>query len=262
MPRSTNVSPTLNLPPSEAAPAAQARLSGTVLLVAALSPADRAEMFGLLVRHFSNVCPATFAADLAEKSSAIVIREPEQGRMVGFSTVMRIDTTWAGEPVCAYFSGDTIIDQAYWGSPVLAQLWARHIFDLAAATGVARPRWFLICSGYKTYRFLPLFFRSFYPNPNQPTPAAEQHLLDHLAQLKFPTEYQPATGIVRQRHAAPLRPEVAPLTEGRRRDPHVAFFAAANPGHAAGDELACLTDLTHANLTPAGRRMLGLGRRP
>jgi hypothetical protein len=39
-------------------------------------------------------------------------------------------------------------------------------------------------------------------------------------------------------------------------DPHVACFAARNPGHARGDELACLCELTESNLTRAGRRMV------
>ena len=39
-------------------------------------------------------------------------------------------------------------------------------------------------------------------------------------------------------------------------DPHVAFFAARNPGHERGDELVCLCELGDDNLTPAGRRMV------
>jgi hypothetical protein len=45
---------------------------------------------------------------------------------------------------------------------------------------------------------------------------------------------------------------VAEIEEQRLDDPHVAYFAAANPGHRQGDELACLTRLDPANLTPAG----------
>jgi len=39
-------------------------------------------------------------------------------------------------------------------------------------------------------------------------------------------------------------------------DPHVAFFVRRNPGHARGDELACLCELNESNLTRAGRRMV------
>ena len=40
-------------------------------------------------------------------------------------------------------------------------------------------------------------------------------------------------------------------------NPHVRFFVEANPGHAGGDELACLVHVDVANLTPAGLRMIG-----
>jgi hypothetical protein len=118
--------------------------------------------------------------------------------------------------------------------------------------------WLLISSGYKTYRFLPVFFREFYPTYERPTPPAIKRRLDALAQLKFPSEYDPHRGVVRLTASAPLRAGVADVTEQRLRDPHVAFFVQANPGHVYGHELACLTELTQANLTAAGRRMIGL----
>jgi hypothetical protein len=62
---------------------------------------------------------------------------------------------------------------------------------------------------------------------------------------------------VRLQHATPLRAGVADIDTRRLHDPHVAFFAAANPGHTAGDELVCLARLVPENLTSAGRRMAG-----
>ena len=66
-------------------------------------------------------------------------------------------------------------------------------------------------------------------------------------------------GIVRFRRANPLRPGVAEVTERRLRDPLVEFFIRMNPGHAQGDELACLVPISRSNLTPAGLRMLKAG---
>ena len=37
--------------------------------------------------------------------------------------------------------------------------------------------------------------------------------------------------------------------------PIFSFFAQRNPGHAAGDELVCLTEIHPDNLTRAGRRV-------
>src|SRR5213075_2399216 len=111
--------------------------------------------------------------------------------------------------------------------------------------------WFLICSGYKTWRFLPVFFREFYPNATIETPDRVRRILDALAAQKFGGEYCRESGIVRFRTATPLRRGVATVTDQRLRDPHIAFFTRVNPGHSHGDELACLAEVSRANLTRA-----------
>ncbi len=81
-----------------------------------------------------------------------------------------------------------------------------------------------------------------------------RNIIDHLGVCKFGDQY--ADGIVRFRNATPLRRGVAEITDERLRDPNIAFFARANPGHANGDELACLTEVSRSNLTRAGQRMV------
>jgi hypothetical protein len=116
--------------------------------------------------------------------------------------------------------------------------------------------WLLISSGYKTYRFLTVFFKEFYPRYDQPTPLDIQALIDHLACERFGADYHPDPGIVRfQNGATPLRSGLAEVTEERLHDPHVAFYIERNSGHANGDELVCLTRVHPDNFTPAGRRM-------
>jgi len=80
--------------------------------------------------------------------------------------------------------------------------------------------------------------------------------IDALAAALLGEEYDPATGIVRFREPARLRPHLRELSVGRLHDPHVAFFLERNPGHAEGDELVCLTEISTANLTRAGWRMV------
>lgn len=235
-----------------------ARLTGWVRRPAELAPAQRERMYALLADYFVNVTPAQFEHDLAEKEWVIVLTDTATGQIQGFSTLMRLRLTVDEQPVVAFFSGDTIIQRDYWGEAELPRLWGRHVFNLAETTcGAARVFWFLISSGYKTYRFLPVFFREFYPTYLGPTPPHFKRILDALARLKFASEYDAERGIIRFAKAAPLRPGVAEVTERRLKDPHVAFFITANPGHAEGEQLPCLVELTRSNLTAAGRRMLG-----
>jgi hypothetical protein len=213
-------------------------------------------MYHLLTRYFTGVSRRQFDADLAEKEWVILLRDAGGGEVRGFSTLMRLRLAFDGRAVVAFFSGDTIIEHAFWGETELPRLWGRHVFGLAAAE--AEAYWFLICSGYKTYRFLPVFFREFDPTWRRPTPPAARRLLEALARAKFGPAYDAERGVVRPAAATALRPGVAEITPRRLRDPDVAFFATANPGHARGDELACLVRLDGDNLTRAGRRMLGL----
>ncbi|MDQ4076638.1 MAG: hypothetical protein M3220_10385 [Chloroflexota bacterium] len=225
--------------------------------VETLTAAEREQMFRLLMRYFEGTTRNQFEQDLAEKESVILLRDRATEQVQGFSTLMRIHTIVDDQPIVAFFSGDTIVEHSYWGESLLPRLWSQHVFALAATIPAAHAFWFLISSGYKTYRFLPLFFREFYPTYARSTPPDLQRILDRLAQQKFGDQYDPRHGIVRLPHATPLRPEVAQITERRLRDPHVAFFAAANPGHMRGDELACLTEIRLDNLTAAGKRMVG-----
>lgn len=234
---------------------AGSRLTGRVVPRADVSAATRAAMRALLAAYFEDVTEAAFEADLAEKDR-VLLMEDDAGVLRGFSTLLRYERTLDGQPVAVYFSGDTLIDRAFWGETVLPRLWAQTVFACAAEDAPTPAYWFLIASGYKTYRFLPTFFETFYPTPRAPTPPDVQRLLDALAQERYGDRYQ--GGVVRLEHATPLREGVAAIDERRRADPFVAFFERANAGHARGDELACLTRLAPDNVTPAGRRMLGL----
>jgi hypothetical protein len=251
--------PTLISPPFEAG--CERRLAGLAIARANLTAAERDEMYGLLVSYFVGTTRAQFESDLAEKESAIVLRDTESGQIQGFSTLIRIAACVDGRDIVAFFSGDTIVAQQYWGESELSRLWSRTVFAEADRVLAKCPQtgvyWFLICSGYRTWRFLPVFFREFYPNPETPTPPHVKRILDTLGERKFGSQYDAESGVIRPRVATPLRRGVADVTEQRLRDPRIAFFTRMNPGHIHGDELACLTEISRPNLTRAGERMVG-----
>ena len=213
-------------------------------------------MLHLLQAHFVNVAPERFVNDLVEKEWALLLADAHTGEVHGFSTLMRLRLEVEGRPVVAFFSGDTIVRRDHWGETALARVWARHVFHLASEIEAASVYWFLISSGFRTYRFLPVFFRTFFPTYTRPTPAWAKGLLDAFGQQKYPSEYDACQGVIRPREPAPLRDGLGEVSDRRVADPHVAFYVAANPGHAQGNELVCLAELVPDNLTPAGRRAL------
>jgi hypothetical protein len=219
-----------------------------------LSLNQRDEMFQLLSQHFAGVTRNQFEQDLSEKNWVILLRH--NFKLVGFSTLLIYETTYLHEPFSVVYSGDTIVSPEAWGAPTLSRAWIACVRNLREHYPRGRYYWLLLTSGFRTYRFLPLFWRQFYPRFDEPTPPATKRLMDHLAQERFSHQYNSTDGIVRFAQPQQLRPTLSPVPAGRTINPHVAFFLAQNPGHIAGDELVCLTELSDENLSLAGRRMI------
>lgn len=216
----------------------------------ALTAVDREEMFALYATFF-DARRAVFERDLDEKEWVVLLRD-ERGRVDGFSTLMRMDV---GD-VTVFFSGDTVVARHRWGTYDLPRFWAKHVFAQAAMLAPREVYWFLISSGYRTYRYLPVFFRDFHPRLDRPTPPHVQALIDRIARAMFDGSYDASAGVVRLATPAPLREGISDPEERVARDPHVRFFVERNPNHAAGDELACLVRVSPDNVTPAGQRMI------
>lgn len=210
-------------------------------------------MFHLLAHHFEGVTTIQFTRDLAEKNWVVLIRRSSQ--LVGFSTLLVYESSFGGEPVSVVYSGDTIVAPEAWGSSALARGWITAVNQLRERYPRGKYYWLLLTSGFRTYRFLPVFWREFFPRVNAATPSHVQQLRDHLAVERFGSQYEAASGIVRFHQPQRLQGGLQKIPIERTSDPHVAFFLARNPAHAHGDELVCLTELCDENLTAAGRRM-------
>lgn len=218
-------------------------------------------MFALMDAYYVGVTERAFATDLAEKQWVIQLIDETSGAIRGFSTQMLLDWTLEGRAGRALFSGDTIVHRELWGQNPLAQLWGRLALSLMDEnSSTSSLYWFLISKGFRTYRFLPVFFREFYPRFDAKTPAEVCQIIDVLAAGKFATAYDPSAGVIRNcGGACRLRPGMADVTPARQCDPHIRHFIKMNPGHAAGDELCCLAPLTRENFTPAAYRVMGSG---
>ena len=234
------------------------RLTAELVPAGQLSAEQRDTMFALMDRFYVNVQRPIFDADLDEKQWVILVNEPVRGQVCGFSTQMLLEVEVEGRPVKALFSGDTIIDREHWGDQALVHIWGRLALALIDAHAGSELYWYLISKGYKTYRFLPVFFHEFYPCHDRPTPAWALAVLDALGRSRYAGDYDRTAGVIRAIASQNrLREGVADITSERLADPHVSFFQARNPGHGAGDELCCLAPLTRANFTRAAYRVIG-----
>jgi hypothetical protein len=230
-------------------------LTSTTIAQTDLSPNDIRSMFRVFSENFNGATWEIFERDLRNKNWVILLQDGQSREIEGFSTLALYETTFDCQPISVVYSGDTIIRREYWGTPELPRSWIKTVLEKSA--NMPQPLyWLLISSGYKTYRFLTVFFKEFYPRFDRPTPPEMQRLMDMLSAQRFGADYHCASGIVRfQEGATPLRQGVAEVTDERLRDPQVAFYLERNPGYIHGDELVCLTRVHPDNFTPAGRRL-------
>lgn len=231
------------------------RLSSLTVKRENLSIQEIEVMYRLMTKYYLNVTEEVFLRDLMEKDQVILMSDAKTMELKGFSTFMTFQILIAGSLKKAIFSGDTIIDREYWGEQELSRSFSRYLLSVSDTS--AEPAfWFLICKGYKAYRYLPLNFKNFYPRYDMPTPFCEQSILDAFANHKFSDKYDKARGIVSfSQDAECLKAGIADVTEARMKNPHVQFFVNNNPGYKKGDELACLARLSHENFTKAFYRV-------
>lgn len=218
-----------------------------------LTLGERASMLRLLEAHFEGVTAAVFERDLAEKDWVLLLEESCGLR--GFSTLQIYERRFGDEVATIVYSGDTIIERGAWGSSALSRCWIGSVRALRELHPRGRLYWLLLTSGFRTYRFLPVFWRDFHPRFDAETHPEVCSRLTLLAAERFGARYRPELGIVRFESPQVLREGLRDVPAAKLQDPHVAYFLARNPGWVQGDELACLTEISFENLTAAGRRM-------
>ncbi len=224
-------------------------------LANSLSPRELQQMLTLMQSYYEGVHPSEFYSDFSEKHWVITLRK-HSGEVCGFSTQVLLPVPGFSDSL-ALFSGDTIIAEAYRGRNNLAGLWGRLALEQIDLFPDKKLYWFLISKGYKTYRYLSLFFEEYYPKQGVVIPPNYLSVIHRLAEWKFGNRYDAESGIVRAtEHGCHLRPDVAPVLNHRLRDPTVTFFVESNPGHTLGDELCCLAPLNRQNFTSVAYRVI------
>lgn len=224
-------------------------LISETIAVNRVQPNDRLRMLQLMRSYYENVDADQFRLDLEKKDCVIVLRN--HGSICGFSTQVLVRKRVSGREVNVLFSGDTVIEERFRNSLSLPVSWGRMMLGILSEQPTVPLFWLLISKGYKTYRYLPVFFRDYFPRPGRALSVFEHEVLDVFTGDLFNGTLDRDDWILRStRSSQRLRAGVADITETNRQKPEIAFFEAVNPGHANGDELICLTQFTMENLNP------------
>jgi len=223
------------------------KLKSKIININNITEKQRNSMLKLMLTYFEKMDKNVFYKDLNEKQWVIILYDKSEEEIKGFSSQMILESCIDGESIKIIFSGDTIIEKSYWGTTQLMKSWVELMFNVYNKNKNSKIYWFLLSMGYRTYRFLPIFFKNFYPNYKSPTPKHIKNIMDVFANKKFSDEYIRALGIVRPKDTTYLKPGTSDIKKSLLNNPHISFFVNKNPGHAQGDELVCLTEISKEN---------------
>lgn len=204
-------------------------------------------MYELFSEYYLNHTFQSFQNDLFEKNHVILLIDKKTGMIQGFSTLLRVPLHMNGKKVVGVYSGDTVVNKDYWGSPALGIEFLKYLWKVKVKRLGTPVYWFLISKGYKTYLLMAKNFGTFYPRFETHTPVNFKLLMDDFYGNKFPGSYQIESGlIIHKGTSCSLKEKVSDIHEELLTEPRIAFFQKKNPEWSRGDELTCIAEMTLA----------------
>jgi hypothetical protein len=221
-----------------------------------LTASDINRMLQLMQAHYTHVTETMFLKDLSEKQYIGMIRDAEN-TCQGFTTYVIDPKACAGDDYHIIFSGDTIIHEDHWGSQIMMKGWCTSVGTMVA-TDTSKPwYWYLMSKGHRTYMYLPLFFRSYYPSLEQVDDQEPLALIaDQVSRILFGKDWKKDRGIISfQDHHGAMNADLTDATYKKANNHHVRFFIEKNPGFHKGDELVCIARLSQDNLMRSAKEL-------
>jgi len=137
----------------------------------------------------------------------------------------------------------------------MAFSWISRIGEIKAQAPAIPLYWFLLVKGHRTFKYLSVFGKSFYPHWKTDRSDLKP-LADQLASARFADHYNPVGGIVEfPQSRGHLKPVIAEPTAEELTKEATQFFLTKNPGYRRGHELVCICELELANMKPLTARI-------
>ena len=222
-------------------------LYAKTMSVSQLDTSLRRTMYSLLELYYDCTDWQRFNADLDAKDAVIVLFDKSMHRLRGFSTLKTAKIERADGTICsAVYSGDTVVEKAYWGQKVLGVAFLRYLWLQKARRPFQPLYWFLISKGYKTYLLMANNFETHYPRFEHDTPKAMKRLLDDIGTHFFPSHYCAESGLIQfESSLGQLKEGIAEVGDLKTvTHPRIKFFDDVNPKWREGVELACIAEMT------------------
>lgn len=230
-------------------------LKSSIIKVSDLTEKNINTMFELMSEYFDNLKKENFISDFSKKEDVMIMKD-ENGEIKGFSTLAILDLPVKNETVKLLFQGDSIIHHDYWGDTDSIKTWIEYVY-IKLDSFTEKFYWLLLSKGYKTYKYLPVFFNEFYPRVNIGTPEFEQEIMDNYGYTYYKEAYNKEKGIIEMNQTKDyLKDWVAEVPESKLKDKNIEFFVQKNSDYRKGNELVCLASITRENLKKSGRKVI------
>lgn len=203
------------------------------------------EMHKLFVQYYNNAEFVTFATDMGNKTGVFILEDKLSKRIIGFSTWTELELDHGNEKAIGIFSGDTVVDKAYWGDKSLQKAFAIKLFSTKLKNPRKQVFWLLISKGYKTYLLMTNNFHQFYPCHQHHNPKLES-IVDEYCNKLYPSAYCSKSRLLDfGDEYQNLKEGVACITpEMRDENRDIDHFAKLNPTWEKGTELPCAGEVT------------------
>lgn len=206
-----------------------------------LTLAEVMRLYEIFQAHYDHAPLATFLSDLDRKTGVFLLRRKDDGQLVGFSTYAVCPLQVGGRTVRGIFSGDTVIEKAYWGNRALQGAFIKRLLCEVLKNPFMPQYWLLISKGYKTYLLLANNFPEYYPRRDREDEKLRAIVEAYCEEL-FPGKLDRESMLLDfGPQANCLKEGVADVTPQLSRDvPAIAFFERRNPTWQRGTELPCV----------------------
>lgn len=205
-------------------------------------PVDRlSELFDLFNRYYEAVSFEQFKKDFFEKTHIFLLTDND--KIIGFSTIKR--HKFKDFPKATFmFSGDTVVDQAYWGSKGLQKAFFYYIVQSKLQTPTEPLYWCLISKGHKTYLMMKRNFQESYPDYKTQTPSKFLEVQNSYYKDRYHESFYQDRGlIIFPESKGQVLGDIAHPDEKAKLNPHVQHFLKLNPNFFKGEELACMAEI-------------------
>lgn len=204
-------------------------------------------MYEIYSGYYENISLEIFCQDMTEKDGVFLVEEKETRRVVGFSTMKTLDMNVDGRIVRGIFSGDTILEQEYWGNKALHVAFFFRVIREKLRHPTRPLFWLLISKGYKTYLLMANNFHNYYPNS-----AGNREKLEGLVDLYCNTLFRDYYCADRKlldfgSGYTHLKSDVAGITDDmRENNEKIQYFETRNPSWQRGTELPCIGEVSYS----------------